>query len=213
MTQKTRIAKWDNLKLFLIFAVVLGHICDRCIGSGLNEFKSLFIFIYLFHVPAFFFISGLFARRAVNNKDYGKIWSFIKLYIFTDILLFLVSYVCKTTKSISFVSVQGLPWFMISLASMFLITIIFRNVDPKWVFITSITICLVAGYIKPTATLDSDFLAYMRTISFYPFFYLGYALDRSKIFEIANKKWIRVLSAVCFTAVCAVCFIFPKQVY
>lgn len=213
MSQKIRIAKWDNLKLFLIFTVVLGHICDRCIESGGDEFKGLFAFLYLFHVPAFFFISGLFAKRAVTSKDYGKVWSFIKLYFFINVLIFLISYICKTTKHISFVSVQGLPWFMLSLAVMFLITIIFRNVDPKWVMITSIVLCLISGFIKPTKTLDADFLAYMRTLSFYPYFYLGYAIDRDKLCKAANKKWVRVISAVCLTAVCAICFILPKYVY
>lgn len=196
-----------------MFTVVLGHICDRCISSGFNEFKSLFIFIYLFHIPAFFFISGLFARRAVKNKDYGKVWSFIKLFFFTDVLLFLVSYVCKTAKSISFVSVQGLPWFMLSLAAMFLTTIIFKNTDSKYVLITSIVIALIAGYIKPTNTLDSDFLAYMRTINFYPYFYLGYVIDREKLSKIASRKWIRIASGICLTAIAAACFIFPNTAY
>ncbi|MGN0113710.1 MAG: acyltransferase family protein, partial [Acutalibacteraceae bacterium] len=164
-------------------------------------------------VPAFFFISGLFAKRAVNSKDYGKVWSFIKLFFFSNVLLFLVGYICNTDHSISFVSVQELPWFMLSIASMFLITIIFKNIDPKYVLITSIVIALIAGYIKPTKTLDSDFLAYMRTINFFPYFYLGYVIDREKLAEIANRKWIRIVSGITLTAIAAVCFIFPNTAY
>ena len=57
-----RIAKWDNLKLFLIFTVVVGHISDLFYGSC-SDMKGLFVFIYTFHMPAFIFISGYLSKK------------------------------------------------------------------------------------------------------------------------------------------------------
>ena len=207
MTQNNRIAKWDNLKLFLIFTVVLGHICDRCISAGGQQFKSLFVFIYLFHMPAFFFISGMFSKRAVNSKDYGKVWSFIKRYFCCNALLFTVSYICKGKGSLNILATDGLPWFMLSIATMFLAAILLRNVDPKWVMLSSVLLSLFSGFFKSTGAINADFLAYMRTINFFPFFYLGYAIDREKLTEYANKKWVRIASAVGLVATAAVCFL------
>ena len=62
-----RIAKWDNLKLFLIFTVVVGHISDLFYGSC-SDMKGLFVFIYTFHMKALNFISGLCSK----NKDEKK---------------------------------------------------------------------------------------------------------------------------------------------
>ena len=56
-----RIAFVDNLKGFGILCVILGHIA--------NPFSS---FIYLWHMPLFFFIGGFFINPNKNNIDFIK---------------------------------------------------------------------------------------------------------------------------------------------
>ena len=56
---KERIALWDNLKFILIILVVIGHLADEFTAKS-DVYKSVFLFIYTFHMPLFIFISGLF---------------------------------------------------------------------------------------------------------------------------------------------------------
>ena len=61
---KKRIAYWDNLKFLMIVFVVMGHfILENNSGISSPAFKSIGTFIYLFHMPVFFFISGYFYKK------------------------------------------------------------------------------------------------------------------------------------------------------
>ena len=81
--EKRRIVWVDWMKALLIFFVVVGHTKIESSGSNLTSF------IYLFHVPAFFFISGFLqsTRRGMGgaNLEEGKI-----SYISNSILEFLL---------------------------------------------------------------------------------------------------------------------------
>lgn len=71
--EKRRIVWVDWMKALLIFFVVVGHTKIESSGSNLTSF------IYLFHVPAFFFISGFLqsTRRGMG----GQIWKSVKYLI------------------------------------------------------------------------------------------------------------------------------------
>ena len=82
-----RIALWDNLKLFLIFLVVLGHLSFDYFDSS-QMFRTISMVIYTFHMPAFVFVSGLFCKRSVNSDSppIKRFFSFMMLYLFARIL-------------------------------------------------------------------------------------------------------------------------------
>lgn len=66
----------DNLKGFGILCVILGHIA--------NPFSS---FIYLWHMPLFFFIGGFFINTNSNNLEFiKKNTKLIKIYIIFGLL-------------------------------------------------------------------------------------------------------------------------------
>ena len=72
MTAKTeRIALWDNLKFFLIMMVVIGHIIDNYTHDS-KFILGLFLFIYSFHMPAFIFVSGIFAKKTIHERNVTK---------------------------------------------------------------------------------------------------------------------------------------------
>ena len=62
-----RIAEIDSWRGFLILLVVLGHVtgmaCHFCEGEGKRFMECLFKLIYVFHMPAFFFLAGMTWRR------------------------------------------------------------------------------------------------------------------------------------------------------
>ena len=58
---KLRNAYYCNLKLILIYLVILGHLIEPQIGTSPGLYR-LYRFLYLFHMPLFAFLSGLFLR-------------------------------------------------------------------------------------------------------------------------------------------------------
>ncbi|MBD9869281.1 acyltransferase, partial [Enterococcus faecalis] len=50
MENDKRIYKWDNVKLFLIFLVIFGHILDRE-ASPSRLMETINFWIYSFHMP------------------------------------------------------------------------------------------------------------------------------------------------------------------
>ena len=58
-----RIALFDNIKGLLIILVVVGHVAHP-VHNDNPAISCLFDVIYLFHMPLFVFVSGLFAKHA-----------------------------------------------------------------------------------------------------------------------------------------------------
>ncbi|WP_297195804.1 acyltransferase family protein [uncultured Flavonifractor sp.] len=57
---KPREYRYDNLRFFLMALVVLGHLLE--ITPDIPYKRELYYLIYSFHMPAFLFLSGIFAR-------------------------------------------------------------------------------------------------------------------------------------------------------
>ena len=57
----------DGMKGALIFLVVLGHFLLPLLGFGARSINLPFDLIYSFHMPAFVFLSGLFAGHALRS--------------------------------------------------------------------------------------------------------------------------------------------------
>jgi fucose 4-O-acetylase-like acetyltransferase len=51
----------DNAKLVLIVLVAIGHLLSKGITDRLPEAHALYVWIYLFHMPAFVFLAGFFS--------------------------------------------------------------------------------------------------------------------------------------------------------
>ena len=180
-----RIQKWDILKFVLIFFVVLGHICEQYSGM-----RGIFIFIYSFHMPLFIFVSGLFSKRTIGEKRFDKIFTYFVLYIFIKVVLCISQFIFTDKISFRVFSEGGVPWYAFAIFAFCMITVLIKDIDPKYVFAFSIILACFAGYDKNL----NDFLISSRIIVFYPFFYAGYALDADKVAQKLNKKPIRIIS-------------------
>ena len=76
MEVKKRDPYFDNAKCILILLVVFGHFIEPMNRNIM--LKNIFIFIYLFHMPAFIFISGYFSKpKLIKDK---RIIKFLVLY-------------------------------------------------------------------------------------------------------------------------------------
>lgn len=80
-----RNSKMDNIKAFLVFCVVFGHMLELCATGG-----TLYRVIYSFHMPAFIFKSGYFARFNKKKIITGLVYPYFLfqfLYILFDALV------------------------------------------------------------------------------------------------------------------------------
>ncbi|MDY4109796.1 MAG: acyltransferase family protein [Eubacterium sp.] len=192
-----RIALWDNLKLFLIFLVVLGHIAFDYSASS-QMFRTMTTVIYTFHMPAFVFISGLFCKRKVKSDSppIKRAFSFVMLYLFARVLYFIPNIIFGVHSFFDVFSSKDEPWYMMAMAIWYMIAWAVRKIDSKYVFITSLVFACFVGYMKG----NTDFLCIMRVITFFPFFYAGYVLDLDKVDKITSSKRAKIFSLIYFVA-------------
>lgn len=208
--EKKRIAKWDNVKLLLIFLVVLGHVCDR-FTDPYRAVRALFMFIYTFHMPAFFMVSGLFSKHTVlaDRLNLRKVVPYAVLGIFLYFYRFLSIYLFDRSRRVDLSGQNNISWYLFVLAAFMIIAWLLRNLDPKYVLTVSVLLAIIAGYDNG---IGSDY-ALSRTIVLFPFFYLGVTWDRVKLEEVLNRKNVRIASAAVILVFAAVCLVFTKQVY
>lgn len=203
---KERIAIWDNYKFLLILLVVVGHIAQD-LSSTSKLMHVIFNYIYLFHMPAFLFVSGLFSKRTINEKNVTKVLPYFTCFVATVILQFIFKAILLGKETLSFFQLGGLPWFLLSLLSMYLITMITKNYKPAYIIVFSIILGIFVGFSKEQ---DYTLFSWMRTVIYYPFFYVGYLTDPSKIVKIMNKAWLKILAIVFFVGLFAICYIKPE---
>lgn len=187
---KIRIEKWDNLKFILIYFVVLGHLCEMY-TERTETVNSIICFIYIFHMPLFLFISGLFSKKNIDNKKYYNIATYFVLYIFIKMVETVSNALFYGKFSFTLWSEGGIPWYAFALFAFSLITIALKIFPKKYVMIASILLACFAGYDSSI----SDFLVMSRIVVFYPFFYAGYCLDSEKVNNALSRKGVKCISA------------------
>lgn len=193
---KERVSKWDNVKFILIMCVVIGHVSGPYMTES-RFLSGLTFFIYLFHIPAFFFVSGLLAKKTIRERRYEKLFPYLILFLFSEFLIFSFSSVIYHNYSIHLLKEGGLPWFVLSLFIMNMITIWVQNIKPAWVIGVSLVLSFFIGF----CAIPEDTLAYMRTINFYIFFYLGYLIDPQVLMKKTRSIKVKVVSFFVLSAV------------
>lgn len=196
---KKREYAYDNLKFLLIVLVIAGHFADFYTdpGAGISDSLSmaargLYGAIYVFHMPAFVFVSGLFAKSALSDKKrmIKRIGEFLALYVLCKLLLGLPSMILRRTFDFNLLSESGIPWFMLSMAFWYAMAYVlqkYRVIPPKWnvfaILAVNIALTCVLGY----TDVAGDFLCISKTIVFFPFFWAGLYIDAGKLLKSVSK--------------------------
>lgn len=202
-----RLAKWDNLKFILMYTVVLGHFTN-VFSTDSRLLSGMQIFIYMFHMPAFLFISGLFSKRTVDGRRYDKMFPYLILYFFMVAFRFLVySIAGGSVKTITLFSETGLPWFALVLFLFYVVTAQISTFSHSYLLIVSIAMGMLAGYV----TNLGAFLSGMRFFVFYPFFLLGYCIPLERLTAWTQKRWVKIYSAVFLVATLAASYRYYPQ--
>lgn len=191
-----RNAFFDNAKLVLIFLVVFGHLIQPSVNDS-AAVHTIYIWIYTFHMPAFIFLSGFFAKGA-GNKSY--IYNLAKKLLL-PYLIFQLLYtgfyflIGKENWMNSVFDPQWALWFLFSLFSWHMLLIIYKKIGPKYGLMLAAMIGLAIGYFPE---IGSQF-SLSRTFVFFPFFLAGYWAQTAQL-EKLKKPAIRVAALFIMTA-------------
>lgn len=195
VTESKRIAKWDNIRLVLIFCVVLGHIINY-VERDADLMNRIYLFIYTFHMPAFIFLSGLFSKRAVRNHRYDKAFTFLALYFLIKFALFLTRVGLEREAAFKLFSTIGVDWYALVLFLFYLVTMFLQKFDKRYVLLISVFFGCMAGY---DLTLGGR-MVMARACSFYPFFLLGFWMEQDTLLKVSRKIWAKLLGAAILIA-------------
>lgn len=205
---KQRSQSWDILKLLLIFLVVLGHMADYYTNKC-ESMRALYLFLYTFHMPVFFFVSGLFAKRTINEKRKEKIFGYLILFLFMKAIEFSLKMIDGQNPQFRLFYGDGFSWYLLVLALSVMITMLIKNISPKFVLIFSAFLACFAGFDNSLGS----FLSLSRLIVLYPFFFLGYCLERDTVEEFFSKKILKAAAPIIILLFGIVVFTKSEDIY
>jgi len=197
MASKERIAYWDNLKLVLIYLVVVGHFLIP-ISNKTGTVNATFQWIYFFHMPAFVFVSGFFSKSFVKREDQrvNKLAGYILLYfIYFFALYFLEIAVLNAGRTLTLFSTKSAPWYMLAMAAWLIIIPYFKDLNPY----VGITVAIIFGLLIGTDNATCNAPTIARIIILLPFFVAGYYFNGERIKNI--KIWMRLLAVIILIAI------------
>ncbi len=159
--------KIDNLKALLIFIVVLAHFFE--LFSGNVKYK-LYMIIYMFHMPAFVFTTGYFAKPSIKNILSKQFFPYI---------VFQVLYTLMNGQTVFMPEKPyWILWYLFACIGWTLSLYVVKNRYEIWIII-SVFVALVIGYSDQIGTTFS----LSRMFCFYPFFLLGVWFKKTNLLE------------------------------
>jgi len=184
---------FDNAKFILIFLVVFGHLI-----SPLKEedgiLFTLYTVIFLFHMPAFIFISGYFAKGFKKKGYIVKSIKKILLPYFIFQIIYSVYYYLngqEASLEFDFLHPHWSLWFLLSLFCWNLLLYVFARF--RWVgFCFSIGLGIAIGFIDDVGS----YLSLSRTFVFFPYFLLGFLLNGDQLKKAIRSKYSRPVGLV-----------------
>ncbi|GAA0069261.1 acyltransferase family protein [Clostridium sardiniense] len=166
----TRNAYYDNAKFIFIFLVVLGHLLEPSINES-NITKSIFIFIYIFHMPCFIFTNGYFTKIKSWKETFKECFKFLIMYIVIQALFIAFTKIINVNSyKWTLFTPYYIYWYIFAIVLWKFIFRLFYKINLKLLFIFSLIIGLAVGLIDTIGTQ----LSLSRVFVFFPFFILGY---------------------------------------
>ncbi len=176
---------WDNVKMLLMFFVVLGHAIAYSQWTSNVQLLSIYNCIYAFQMPLFIFISGYFSKRITcpRKKDIE-----ILLYpylVFQVLNVFYVRYIEHNPASWNLFIPLHQNWYILALFIWRLIIPYFQYVN-KWMgIVTALGLSLIFSKYQ----VPGNLFALNYVFVFLPFFVLGYYIDETDIQKIQKRPF------------------------
>ncbi|RYG71803.1 hypothetical protein EU245_12920 [Lentibacillus lipolyticus] len=200
-----RNAFFDNAKLVLIFLVVFGHVIQpfRDAAAGMN---TLYLWIYTFHMPAFIFLAGFFAKGSGKIGYMTKMAKKLLLPYFIFQLLYTGYFflIGKDDWQAGMFYPHWSLWFLFSLFCWHVLLAWFKKLPAATGLAISVGIGLIVGLfgeIGHTFSLS-------RTFVFFPFFLLGYWMTKGQLMWLKRTQ-MRVAAFVVMAAIGIAIYVAP----
>lgn len=165
METSRRDARFDNLKGILIFLVVFGHLLELVGGPAA---AWLYRLIYSFHMPAFVFCSGWFARFDAARFFRRLLYPYL---VYQTLYLLFDRLVLHGDAPLQYTTPYWLLWYLFS---MMLWTLLLPLIDgvksPKAALLACLAAALASGF-DPTIGYN---MSLSRTLVLLPFFAAGH---------------------------------------
>ncbi|MFI6596241.1 acyltransferase family protein [Nonomuraea sp. NPDC050536] len=183
----------DNVKFILIACVIVGHSLVPTLDA--DSSRALYLFIYTFHMPLFVLISGYLSRNFWNSnaKTNKLVDTFVVPYVIVEVGYAAVRSGLGQKWSLTIIDPAWINWYLLALLFWRLSTPVWKRM--KYPIPVAIAIYLFAGFSQITGDFSMD-----RFFGLMPFFVIGLAMQPHH-FELLNRRWLKILSAV--TLVCA----------
>ncbi len=177
---KQRSAYWDNIKGFLMLLTVFGHILFQLQDSSAVIDVTVDI-IYMFHMPAFVFVSGYFGKSERSHSFESIIKLLFLFFIFNSIMGFIYGFGSMLEPMYSY-------WYLIALA-------VWRLTAHRIAKFKEINLILFAAalFVGFYPSVNNTFAA-ARIIGFYPYYMSGYLLSRDKSEKLINQKLLKKIA-------------------
>ena len=180
----------DTSKGLLIFLVVFGHFLEELVGWQSDATRSILATIYLFHMPAFVFISGVFFK----DKDiFRKLIYFASILIPFHILYVIFDFIIRGNISLSwFIQPYWILWYLVGMiAWTFLTPILKRSGFPVLI---SVVLAIAVGF----SPVNNYYFSLGRIFTFLPFFVIGSVYGKQIAALIKDSKVLLYISPLIF---------------
>lgn len=188
---KERIAWLDLMKGIAIALVVAGHIFNRMDENPINNW------IYKFHMPFFFMLSGILAIKTLYNPLLQEIKKkFITLFTPFITCGFTLSWICDKTDRYIYDTFHGGYWFLLSLFTCWMIflpltkLLAYYKCNLVFEIIALISPFFIGNLIMRSMTEECiSITSFSFTFAFYRFFIIGYFIGKFFFSPNLNQKF------------------------
>ncbi|MFC4586512.1 acyltransferase family protein [Sphaerisporangium corydalis] len=193
----------DNVKFVLIALVVTGHSLVPTLGT--HSSRSLYVFIYVFHMPLFVLISGYLSRNFWNSnaKTNKLVDTFLVPYVIVEVGYAVLRTALGHKWSLTIIDPSWLNWYLLALLLWRLSTPVWRRM--RYPLPIAVGVYLMAGL----SDLPGDF-SMDRFFGLMPFFVLGLWLQ-PRHFEMLNRRWVKILAGVVLAGAAGVALLISKR--
>jgi fucose 4-O-acetylase-like acetyltransferase len=179
MSHSQRRAYFDNAKFLLMILVVFSHLLQPFIGDH-KVYHDLYYFIFTFHMPAFVFLAGYFAKPPTEGaRVRNLIKKFLLPYVFFQIFYTVYYWLIGLEESVTIqlLHPQWALWFLLSMFFWQLSLVLFQKMSARKAILLSVLLSIFAGYLP---FLD-QVLTLQRTFVFLPFFIIGFYFPKNEM--------------------------------
>ncbi|MHB8131088.1 MAG: acyltransferase family protein [Mobilitalea sp.] len=185
---------FDNLRAILIILVVFGHLLTS-MRSASDVIKSIYFFVFFFHMPAMAFVSGYYSKNLEKIRSNAFVTIFIPFLILNVInYSYKILVIKETLSGFKFLLPYWGLWYLLVL---FFWKFFLKDlVKIRFLLPLSFIFALVSGFSEEF----SDYLALGRMICFLPFFLLGYYFTKEQVDKIRRVPKVIFLVVIAATA-------------